>query len=89
MSAPQNDARAHIARITAGLPDAQIDARLSPKHPPAPQRVPGATKSDPCIIDRRWALLPWAEAARGAIADAESVAEHAAYTHNIENYIAR
>jgi hydroxymethylglutaryl-CoA reductase (NADPH) len=87
MSAPQNDARAHIARITAGLPDAQIDARLSPKHPPAPQRVPGATKSDPSVIDRRWALLPWAEAARGAIADATSIAAHHAYTHNIENYI--
>ena len=87
MSAPQNDARAHIQRISAGLPDAQIDARLARKDHPAPHRVPGATKSDPSMIERRWALLPWATAARTAIADPEAVATHNAYAHNIENFI--
>ncbi len=87
MSARHEDARAHIERISAGLAAAEIDARLSPKHHPAPPRARGATKSDPAVIARRWDLLPWAADTRRSLADPESVATAGAYTHNVENFI--
>jgi hydroxymethylglutaryl-CoA reductase (NADPH) len=87
MSANQKDAGAHLERMAGGLAPAEIDRRLSPKPGPAAPRIPGGTKSAPEVVDKRWALLPWAKGARAELADAASIHAHEAYTHNIENFI--
>jgi hydroxymethylglutaryl-CoA reductase (NADPH) len=76
-----------MQRIAGGLSPDEIARRLASKLHDAPPRVPGATLSDPAAVERRWALLPAANAARAIVADAESVSQHAHYEHNIENFI--
>jgi hydroxymethylglutaryl-CoA reductase (NADPH) len=88
MSVSQEGARRHLREIAAALSPEEIARRLAPKtETPPPPRVPGATLSDPEALARRWALLPHAAAARQALADPTSVADHAAFAHNIENFI--
>jgi hydroxymethylglutaryl-CoA reductase (NADPH) len=87
MSATQKVTREHLQRILGGLSSEEISRRLSPKHHDAPHRVPGATQTDAAVLDKRWALLPHATAARAAIADEVSVAQHELFAHNIENFI--
>jgi hydroxymethylglutaryl-CoA reductase (NADPH) len=87
MSAPQKDAREHIERMVLGLSPAEIERRLAPKFEPAPPRVPGATKSAPEVVDKRWALLPHAAGGRRSVADPATLAAHLLYERNIENFI--
>ncbi len=87
MSAPQKDARDHIARLTTGVAPEEIDRRLAPKFHPAPPRVPGATKTGPEVVDKRWSLVPQAAAGRASVADPATLAAHAVYARNIENFI--
>ena len=87
MSATHDVARKHLDTIAAGLSAEEVDRRLSAKSHPAPPRVPGATLTEPSVVDKRWALLPHATAVRPEIADASSLARHAAFAHNIENFI--
>ena len=87
MSAPQKDALAHIARIAGDLTPEEIERRLAPKFHPAPPAVPGATKSDPEVVEKRWALLSEGTSGRNQLADLAALDGHAAYTRNIENYI--
>jgi len=87
MSAPHEKSRAHLNRIAGNLSPEEIARRLSPKHEEAPPRVPGATQTEPAVVAKRWALLPHAAAARALIADEASLAAHATYARNIENFI--
>ena len=89
MSATYQDVREHAQRISGGLSPEEIARRLAPKHHEGPPRVPGSGSghANPAVIDKRWALLPHAPAARAALADAASLADHERFAHNIENYI--
>lgn len=87
MSASKDHACRHLHDIAGSLSPAEIAQRLEPKHGPAPGRVPGATQTDPVVVGKRWALLPHAAAARPEIADAATLAQHAVFAHNIENFI--
>jgi hydroxymethylglutaryl-CoA reductase (NADPH) len=87
MSAPQKDVRNQIERISAGLPPEEIDRRLAPKFHAAPTRVPGATRTEPEVVGRRWALLPHAVKGQELVADPAALRGHAAYARNIENFI--
>ena len=87
MSAPHSAVRAHLQRIIGDLSADDIVRGLSPKYHPAPPRVPGATQTDPDVIGKRWALLSHAPSAQAELADAATLAQHAAYTHNIENFV--
>lgn len=87
MSASQQDTREHWQSIAGGLSPEEIARRLAPKDHPAPGRVPGATQTDPAVVDKRWALLPHAAGVRAAVADAVSLAGHDAFARNIENFI--
>ena len=87
MSATQKDARNHIDRIAAGLSSDEIDRRLAPKFHAAAPRVPGATRTEPEVVDKRWALVPHALTGREWITDSPAPADHAIYAHNIENFI--
>jgi hydroxymethylglutaryl-CoA reductase (NADPH) len=49
--------------------------------------VPGATQTEPAVVEKRWALLPHAASAHDAIADAATLAGHSLFAHNIENFI--
>jgi hydroxymethylglutaryl-CoA reductase (NADPH) len=87
MSAPHDQARTHLQRIAGDLSPEEIARRLSPKHHDSAPRVPGATQTDPAVVAKRWALLPHAAAGRAQLADDASLAGHAGFAHNIENFI--
>lgn len=88
MSATHDGARKHLQAMIGGLSPEEIARRLgSKKHPSAP-RVPGASLTEPGVVEKRWALLPQVTAdAKGVVADETSLAGHAAFAHNIENFI--
>jgi hydroxymethylglutaryl-CoA reductase (NADPH) len=87
MSAPHDAVRAHLQRIIGDLPSDELVRRLAPKFHPASPRVPGATQTEPDVVAKRWALLPHAPAAQPELADAATMAQHGAFTRNIENFI--
>lgn len=87
MSATQHDTREHLERVISGLSPDEIARRLAPKHHDAPPRVPGATHTEPAVIEKRWALLPHATAARAAVADPISLDQAERFASNIENFI--
>ncbi len=87
MSATHDGARKHLLNITAGLEPADIAFRLSAKMHPSAPRVPGATQTDPGVIDKRWALLPQATGVRDEVADALTLERHELFARNIENFI--
>ena len=87
MAATQQEAQKHIEDLTAGLSAEEIARRLSPKHHSAPPRVPGATQTDPTVVEKRWSLVPQASASREAVADDATLAQHTLFERNIENFI--
>ncbi len=89
MSATHQDVREHAQRISGGLSPEEIARRLAPKHHDGPPRVPGSGSghANPGLIDKRWALLPHAPAARAALADAAALEDQERFSHNIENFI--
>jgi hydroxymethylglutaryl-CoA reductase (NADPH) len=87
MSATHDRARQHLQALAEGLSPEEIARRLAPKTHDAPARVPGATQTEPSVVDKRWSLLGHAAAAKEEIADPASLARHAAFAHNIENFI--
>src|SRR5690606_23617632 len=87
MSVSQDGARKHHVDLTAGLSAEEIARRLAPKEHASSARVPGATRTEPEVVDKRWALWPQAEAGRDAVADAAALAGHAGFGKNIENFI--
>jgi len=80
-------AQKHLNDITGGLSPEEIARRLSPKHHAAPRRVPGATQTEHAVVEKRWELLPQAAAAHAPIADDATLAQHAVFARNIENFI--
>lgn len=76
-----------MSDVAAGLSPEEITRRLAPKHHDGPPRVPGATRSEPAVVDQRWALLPHAAAAKAVIAAPEALARHETFARNIENFI--
>ncbi|MBI5691337.1 MAG: hydroxymethylglutaryl-CoA reductase [Verrucomicrobia bacterium] len=87
MSATHQGTREHLQSIIGSLTPEEIARRLAPKTHDSPPRVPGATQTDPAIVDKRWALLPHAAAGRPEVADPVSLGRHEAYARNIENFI--
>jgi hydroxymethylglutaryl-CoA reductase (NADPH) len=87
MAATHKDAKRQIERITAGLSPEEIERRLAPKFHPARPRVPGATRTDPEVVAKRWSTLPHAVPGRGEVADPQALAAHEGFARNIENYI--
>jgi hydroxymethylglutaryl-CoA reductase (NADPH) len=88
MPASHHTARELVHTLAAGLGADEIARRLAPKlAPDAPPRVPGATQTDPAVVEKRWRLLPHAAAGRDQIADAATLAQHALFARNIENFI--
>src|SRR5580692_8843306 len=87
MSVTQKDAQKQIERITKGLSPAEIERRLAPKFDPGPPRVPGATKTEPEVVNKRWSTLPRIVSGRDEVADPRTLAANASYARNIENFI--
>lgn len=88
MSATHDGARRHLESITGALSPDEIARRLGSKHHASASRVPGASLTDPEVVDKRWALLPHAGGeAKANVADAASIERHALFAHNIENFI--
>lgn len=87
MSATHNEARKHLHNVADGLSPEEVARRLGAKHHAGPPRVPGATHTEPAVVEKRWALLPHAEAAQGHVADEAALAQHATFARNIENFI--
>jgi hydroxymethylglutaryl-CoA reductase (NADPH) len=87
MSVTQKDAQKQIERIAKGLSSAEIERRLAPKFDPVPLRVPGATKTEPEVVDKRWNTVPHAVSGRAEVADPRTLAANASYARNIENFI--
>ncbi|HEX3941537.1 MAG TPA: hydroxymethylglutaryl-CoA reductase [Acidobacteriaceae bacterium] len=87
MAATQQEAQKHIEDLAAGLSAEEIARRLSPKHHSAPPRIPGATQTEPAVVEKRWSLVPQASARRDAVADEATLGQHALFEHSIENFI--
>lgn len=87
MSVSEDGARKFHQDVTAGLTDEEVSRRLLPKSDPSPARVPGATRTDAEVVDKRWALLPDAGNARDELADPVSMERHELFAKNIENFI--
>jgi hydroxymethylglutaryl-CoA reductase (NADPH) len=87
MSATHKDAKRQIERITAGLSAEEVERRLAPKFHPAQPRVPGATRTDPEVVARRWSTLPHVVSGQAEVADRQALAAHEGFARNIENFI--
>src|SRR4051794_26852694 len=87
MSATHQDTKEHLERLVGGLSPDEIARRLTSKHHDAPPRVPGATHTEPAIVEKRWALLPHAASVRASIADPISMAQAEHFASNIENFV--
>jgi hydroxymethylglutaryl-CoA reductase (NADPH) len=87
MSSTEQEIRKHIHDLAAGISGEEFARRLSPKSHEAPPRVTGASQTDPDAVAKRWELLPHAAAAREAIADPATLADHGRYARNIEQFI--
>ncbi len=87
MSANQDAARKHLKTLTDNASLDVIEERLRPKIHRSAERVPGASLTDPSVIDKRWALLPHASHGKDAIADPVTLSQHASFAANIENLI--
>ncbi len=88
MPASHSTAQLHAQSFAGHLAPEEIARRMAPKtEPRPPPRVPGATQTDPAVLDRRWALLPHAATARPELADETSVEQHETFARNIENFI--
>jgi hydroxymethylglutaryl-CoA reductase (NADPH) len=87
MSATHDGTRKHVRDIAHGLTIEEFAQQLSPKEHPAPTRVPGATQTEAHVVQKRWALVPHAGDGRDHIADELTLAQHATFARNIENFI--
>lgn len=87
MPASHDRAKDHLQTLVAGLSPEEIDRRLAPKLHASPPRIALATQATSAVVDKRWALLPHAAAARREIADADSLNRHEVYARNIEHFI--
>jgi hydroxymethylglutaryl-CoA reductase (NADPH) len=87
MSATQQAAQKHVHDIAQGLSPEEIARRLAPKDHDAPPRVPGATQTEPEVVEKRWAIVPHTPEGRESVADPATIAQHAAFARNIENFI--
>ncbi|MEO6874514.1 MAG: hydroxymethylglutaryl-CoA reductase [Opitutaceae bacterium] len=87
MAASKKDTQRQVDRIAAEFSPEEIERRLAPKFHPAPPRVPGATRTDPAVIERRWAALARSVPGRAEVADERSIAANTDYARNIENFI--
>lgn len=87
MPAAHKDVRQHIHTIAEGLSPEEVAQRLRPKNHAPPPRVPGATQTEPAVIEKRWRLLKHAPEASAHIADEATLAKHALFARNIENFI--
>jgi hydroxymethylglutaryl-CoA reductase (NADPH) len=87
MAASQQEAQKHIENLAAGLSAEEVARRLGAKHHSSPPRVPGATQTDPVVVEKRWSLVPQASGSRDAVADDATLDRHALFERNIENFI--
>ena len=87
MSANQDAARRHLESLTGSASLDEIAERLRPKTHRSPPRVPGASLTDPSVIEKRWALVPGASSSRAELADEATLARHELFAANIENLI--
>ncbi len=61
--------------------------RLRPKPGKLPSQMPGHAQITHELLNRRWSILPAAEAARAHLLDPHTADEMDVYQHNIENFI--
>src|SRR5580704_11298589 len=87
MSATHQAAQKHVHDIAQGLSPEEIARRLAPKNHASPPRVPGATQTEPAVVEKRWAILPHTPAGRDSIADPATIGRHADFARSIENFI--
>lgn len=87
MSANQESARKHLESLTGSNSLDEIAEKLRPKMHRSSPRVPGASLTDPSVIEKRWALLPDAALSKAEIADESTLRRHALFSANIENLI--
>jgi hydroxymethylglutaryl-CoA reductase (NADPH) len=87
MAASQQEAQKHVENLAAGLSAEEIARRLGAKYYSSPPRVPGATQTDPVVVEKRWSLVPQASGTRDAVADDATLDQHVLFERNIENFI--
>jgi hydroxymethylglutaryl-CoA reductase (NADPH) len=87
MAASHDVTGKHLKAIAGDLSPTETALRLGPKSHPSSPRVPGASLTDPAVVEKRWALVPHMAGSRGEIADDDSIRRHATFAKNIENFI--
>jgi hydroxymethylglutaryl-CoA reductase (NADPH) len=80
-------ATAYIYKLVHEHGIAELARRLTPKPGKLPPRPPGQARISEDVLNRRWSILPAAEAARPQLLDAHTVAQMDVYQHNIESFI--
>ncbi len=87
MSTDHRHAANHLARLLQSeAPDA-VAERLRPRADPLPSGIPGGARISTDAVDRRWQLLPSAQASRPLLLDPQTDEQKDCYRHNIENFI--
>lgn len=88
MSIDHQHTSEHLARLFADGADAEgLAARLLPKTGALPPRVPGASRTDPAAVGRRWARFGQAKSPPEPLWDEATARDHARYAGNIENFV--
>ncbi len=87
MSSTHDGVRKHVESMVGDFSPADMAIRLTPKFHASVARVPGGTKTERSVVDKRWDLLHLASAAKSVIADEVTLAQHQVFSRNIENFI--
>src|SRR5262249_5584236 len=76
-----------LERLLHGHSPEELVRRLSPRTEDPAAKIPGGADLSAEALDRRWALLPAAAAARPVLLDPQTVEQREGYKHNVENFI--
>lgn len=87
MTTHYRNARGYIERVFSRRSLAELQQQLAPKMGNPAPKVPGGSRINGSMLERRWQLLPDSLNSRAALLDAQTLAQMECYQRNIENFI--
>lgn len=87
MSQHASSVREHAGVILSQSGLEELRKRLASKTTGLPPRVPGASLTDPRVVEKRWDVLHASPENKAAIYDQDTAQKHELFGRNIENFV--
>ncbi len=87
MSQHASSVREHAGVILSQSGLDELKKRLASKTAGLPPRVPGASLTDPRVVEKRWDVLHASSENKAAIYDPDTAQKHELFSRNIENFV--